>query len=316
MKRRSFAAGLGLAASQWPTLGRTQQAGRHYKVGYLSQAPVRTDLVEELAKAGFVDGKNLTIIDAAAFTIGLPAAAAKLVAAGVDVIFAGGDGAALAAQEATKTIPIVAIADNLMGLMSSLARPSGNLTGVNIFANELNGKRQELLIELLPGMKRLAIFADPRTASAEEVEVLRKAALAKGIDARTWQIRTVAEIAPAIEAARAQGAGGLNALATPLFHSVHKEFIDRVAAARLPTIFQWPEYVQEGALIAYGPRLETIYRTLIVPRLIKLLRGAKVSDVPAEQPTNFELGLNLKATRALGIFIPATLAARVDDVVE
>ena len=98
MKRRSFAAGLGLAASQWPTLGRTQQAGRQYKLGYLSLASVRTDLVEELAKAGFVDGKNLTIVYAAAFTIGLPAAAAKLVAAGVDVIFAGGDGAALAAQ--------------------------------------------------------------------------------------------------------------------------------------------------------------------------------------------------------------------------
>lgn len=316
MKRRSFVAGLGLAAYLQPTPGQSQQPGRQYKIGYLSLAPVRIDVADELAKAGFVDGKNLSIIDAKAPDIGMPAAAAKLVAADVDVMFAGGDGAALAAQQATRTIPIVAIADNLLGLVSSLARPTGNLTGVNIFANELNGKRQELLIELVPGMKRLAIFADPGTATAEEVEVLRKEAKARGIDARAWQIRSAAEIGPAIEAARAWGAEGLNALASPLFHSVHKEFIDRVNAARLPTIFQWPEYVQEGALITYGPRLEAIYRTLITPRLIKFLRGAKVADVPAEQPTNFELGLNLRTARALDITVPTTMLARADEVVE
>jgi putative ABC transport system substrate-binding protein len=318
MKRRSFMAGLGLAASLRSVPGQAQQQGRQYKLGYLSLSPVRPGVADELAKAGFVQGRNLTIVARQPTESQLPAAAAEIVAAEVDVIFAGGDGVARAVLAATKTIPIVAIADNLVssGLIPSLARPTGNLTGVNIFANELNGKRQELLLELLPGMKRLAIFADPLTAPPDQVEILRKAAAAKGIDATAWQIATAVELAPAIEAARTQGMDGVNALASPLFHAVHKEFIDRVALARLPAIFQWPEYVEEGALIGYGPRLETIYRTLVGPRLIRLLRGAKVADVPAEQPTNFELGLNLRTARALGITVPMTMLARADQVIE
>ena len=272
-----------------------------------------------MARAGFLVGKNL-VLDDEAFTTPqeMPARAVKIVAGNPDVIFAGGDSAARAALAATRTIPIVTISDNLQsnGLLTSFAKPEGNLTGVNIFANELNGKRQELLSELMPGLKRLAILADPATAGPELVETLVKAANAGAISCTVYRVTEPDGIAAAIQAARADGAQAMNVFASPLFHGRHVEILALLSEARLVAIFQWPEYVQEGAVIAYGPRLDGIYRTLIAQQLIKILKGVKPADVPAEQPTDFKLGINMKTAKALGITIPESILARADEVIE
>jgi len=276
------------------------------------------ELVQELARAGFLVGKNLVLDEAITMPQELPARAVEIVARNPDVIYAGGDSAARAALAATRTIPIVTISDNLQssGLLTSLARPEGNLTGVNIFANELNGKRQELLSELMPDLKRLAILSDPATAGPELVDTLVKAANARAISCTVYRVTEPEGIASAIQAARADGAQAMNVFASPLFHSRHVEILAQLAEARLVAIFQWPEYVQEGALIAYGPRLDSIYRTLIAQQLIKILKGAKPADVPAEQPTDFKLGINLRTAKALGLTIPPSILARADEVIE
>jgi putative ABC transport system substrate-binding protein len=317
MQRRNFIGGLG-GTAVWPLTVRAQQADRKYYLGYLSQSGTTFDLKAELARAGFVDGQNLVFDFKATPLQELAARAAALVAAKADVIFAGGDSAARAAQAATRSIPIVAIADNLVasGLLSSFARPEGNLTGVNIFGSELNGKRQELLNELLPGLNRLALLADPASTSPEQVDILVKAAGARRIECKVHRCAKPADIAAAIGAARAEGAQALNVLSSALFHSRHAEVIELATAARLPAVFQWPEYVEEGALIGYGPRLASIFHNVTAQQIIKALRGIKVADIPAEQPTQFELGVNLKTARLLGLTIPHTLLARADQVVE
>jgi putative ABC transport system substrate-binding protein len=263
LKRRDFIGGLG-GTAVWPLTVRAQQAGRKYYLGYLSLAGTTFDLKAELARAGFVEGQNLVFDFKSTPMQELPARAASLVAAKADVIFAGGDSAARAAQAATRTIPIVAIADNLAagGLLSSFARPEGNLTGVNIFGSELNGKRQELLSELLPGLNRLALLVDPASTSPEQVDILVKAAGARRIECKVHRCAKPADIAAAIGAARAEGAQALNVLSSALFHSRHAEVIELATAARLPAVFQWPEYVEEGALIGYGPRLASIFHNL------------------------------------------------------
>ena len=317
LKRRSLLAAF--AAAAWPLAAQSQQPGRQYRLAYLGLSrPPEDALFSELARAGFVEGKNL-VLDVAPTTLeGLQARAAAIVAANPDVIFAGGDAPARVARAATRTIPIVTISDNLQsnGLLASFARPEGNLTGVNIFANELNGKRQEVLSELIPGLKRMALLVDPSSTTPEQVDVLVKAAVAAGIECKAHRVTNADGIAAAIEAARAGGAQALNVLASPLFHSRHAQAIALIAAARLPAVYQWPQYVEEGALIGYGPRLATVYRKLIARQLIRILKGAKPADVPAEQPTDFELSINLKTAKALGLTIPPSILARADEVIE
>ena len=318
MRRRTLLSFVIVELIARPSATHAQLPGRTYRLARLTSSAPSGELVQELARAGFLVGKNLVLDEAITTPQELPARAVEIVARNPDVIYAGGDSAARAALAATRTIPIVTISDNLQssGLLTSLARPEGNLTGVNIFANELNGKRQELLSELMPGLKRLAILTDPATAGPELVETLVKAANARAISCTVYRVTGPDGIAAAIQAARTDGAQAVNVFASPLFHGRHVEILAQLAEARLVAIFQWPEYVQEGALIAYGPRLDSIYRTLIAKQLIKILRGAKPADVPAEQPTDFKLGINLKTAKALGLTIPPSILARADEVIE
>ena len=319
MIRRRTLLSLGIAeAMALPGAARAQQPGRTYRLGRLTLTAPSDAPLRELARAGFVVGRNLVLDEAVTTPQELAAQAARIVAANPDAIFAGGDSAARAALAATRTIPIVTISDNLQssGLLASFARPEGNLTGVNIFANELNGKRQELLIELMPELRRLAILADPATAGPEGVDTLVKAANARAISCAVYRADAPDGIASAIGAARADGAQAVNVLASPLFHGRHADIIAQLADARLPAIFQWPDYVQEGALIAYGPRLESIYGKLIAQQLIRILRGARPADVPAEQPTDFRLGINLRTAKTLGLAVSPAILARADEVIE
>jgi putative ABC transport system substrate-binding protein len=202
------------------------------------------------------------------------------------------------------------------GLVNSLARPGGNTTGVSILATELDGKREEILIEAVPELRRMAILADSKTTRSPQFQVLQDAARARGVEVSIHQVASAEEITAAIDAAKASGAAALNVLSSPFFYGNRQIVMQRVAALRLPAIYQFPEEAEEGGFVAYGPRLVQIFRQLVAQQLVKLLRGTKVADVPVEQPTKFELVINLKTANALGVTVPATLVARADKVIE
>jgi putative ABC transport system substrate-binding protein len=185
-----------------------------------------------------------------------------------------------AAQEATKTIPILAITDVMLGagLVNSLARPDGNTTGVSILATELDGKRQEILIEAAPGLRRMAALADANRTPAVKLDALQEAARARSIELSIYQIASGAEIVAAIDMAQASGAKALNVLASPMLYGNRQLIMSRVAALHLPAMYQWPETPEEGGFIGYGPRLLDIMLDVQARQLVQLLRGTKVAD--------------------------------------
>jgi putative tryptophan/tyrosine transport system substrate-binding protein len=223
-----------------------------------------------------------------------------------------------AAQQATKAIPILAITDDMVGegVVSSMARPTGNTTGVSILATELDGKRQEILIEAVPGLRRMAALVDSNTTTVARLNDLQEAARARNIELSIHRIAKGEEITAAIEMVKASGATALNVLASPMLDSYRHLILDSVAALRLPAMYQWPETAEEGGFAAYGPRFTQIMSELYARQLTQLLRGAKVADIPVEQPTKFELVINLKTADAVGVAVPAGLVARADKVIQ
>jgi putative tryptophan/tyrosine transport system substrate-binding protein len=323
MRRRKFITLLGGAAA-WPLAARAQQAGRTYRVGGLSAvpriSPPTVAMFDELRRFGFIEGQNLTI-DWRQYTLHIDLIsefAADLVKAKVDVIYAVGDPAIRAAQQATATIPILGITLDMVGegLVNSLARPGGNTTGVSVLATELDGKRQEILIEAVPGLHRMAILADTKATRSPQLQAFQDAAHARNIELSIHRIASTEEITAAIDAAKASGAAALNVLSSPLLYGNHQLIMDRVAALRLPAIYSWAEAAEQGGFVAYGPRLVQIFRERMTQQLVKLLRGVKPGDIPIEQPTKFELVINLKTANAMGVTVPATLVARADKVIE
>jgi putative ABC transport system substrate-binding protein len=200
-------------------------------------------------------------------------------------------------------------------LVNSLARPSGNITGVSILATELDGKRQELLIEAIPGVRRRAALADTNATANAKLDALQEAARARDIELSIYRISRGDEIVAAINMAQASGATALNVLASPLLSANRNITMEHVAALHLPASYQWPENAEEGGFAAYGPRVTEIALEL-ARQLDKVFRGSKVADIPVEQPTKFELVINLKTANALGVTVPATLVARADKVIE
>ena len=324
MRRRKFITLVGGAAVAWPLAARAQQAGRTYRLGGMSAGPRNSPpfiaMFDELRRFGFIEGQNLTVdwhqyvgrLDL------LPEFAAELVKAKVDVIYATGDIAIRAAQRATATIPIIGSTEDMVrsGLVKSLARPGGNTTGISILGTELDGKRQEILIEALPGLRRMAALVDPNATAPQQLQALKDAARARGVELSIHRVTKSGETAGAIDAAKASGAEALNALASPVLYGNRQIIMQRVAALRLPVIYQFPEEAEEGGFIAYGSRLVHLYRELIVPQLVKLLRGVKPADMPIEQPTKFELVINLKTAKALGLNIPESFLLRADKVID
>ena len=324
MKRRDFIVLLGSASMAWPLAAQSQEAGRTYRLGGLSagprEAPYFVAMFENLRRLGFIEGQNLTV-DWHAFALRIDQVsdfAAELVKAKVDVILASGDLATRAAQRATPTIPILATADDMVrsGLVSSLARPEGNTTGISMFSTELDGKRQEILIDAVPGLRRMAAIADSTTTALAQLQAMQDAARARNVELSIHRIARPEEIAAAIDAAKAWGAAALNVLASPVLFGNRQIVMQRVAALRLPAIYQFPEVAEDGGFVAYGPRLVKIFGELVTRQLVKLLRGTKPADVPVEQPTKFDLVVNLKTAKALGLTIPESLLARADEVIE
>jgi putative tryptophan/tyrosine transport system substrate-binding protein len=323
MRRREFITLLGGAAVAWPLAARAQEAGRSYRLGFVlpmgREAPPIVAFFDELRLNGFIEGKNITI---AAGSFGLedrPSAerAATVIAAAPDLIVTGGPLNTRAAQNGAGTLPIVCLSDDIVGegLARSLARPGGNTTGVSILAPELDGKRQDFLIEAVPGARRMAALADSHVTAPQQLQVLQDAVRGRGIELSVFAVVRPEEIAPAINDAKAAGAAALNVLASPLLFVNSRSIIERAAALRLPAIYQWPETAEGGGLIGYGPRITQIFRQ--AARLaVKVLRGAKPADLPVEQPTRFELVINLQTAKAIGHEVPAGLVLRADKVIE
>jgi len=323
VKRRKFITFIAATLTS-PLAALAQEQGRTYRLGVLYASPRSADIVAALFEAvrrqGFIEGQNLTV-DYRAYAQHvdlLPEWAAELVKAHVDVIATTADLATHAAQEATKAIPILAITDNMLraGLVNSLARPNRNTTGVSILATELDGKRQEILIEAVPGLRRMAALAESNRTPAVKLDALQEAARAQSIELSIHRIASGAEIAAAIETAQASGAAALNVLASPMLYANRQLIMDRVAAVRLPTMYQWPETAEEGGFVGYGPSLIDLFRYLLPRQLAQLFRGTKVADIPVEQPTKFELVINLKTAKALSLTVPPSLLARADEVIE
>jgi len=327
MRRRDFIAALGTAAA-WPHGTRAQDAGRTYRLGMMFPFPrealesvgIVDALMDELRRNGFVEGKNL-VVEYRAWAAHLDLIsdyAAELVKRPLDVLAAGGTPAARAVQKATNALPILAITDDMIreGVVGSMARPDGNTTGVSILAIELDGKRQEILIEAVPGARRIAALADTNATPLARLEALQQEAKARSIELAIRRVDNGNEIPAALESAEAAGATGLNVLASPMLHANYQIILQRVAALRLPAIFQWPELAEEGGFVAYGPRFTQLIRDLYARQLVQVFRGVKVADIPVEQPSKFELAINLKTANALGVTVPPAMVARADRVIE
>jgi putative tryptophan/tyrosine transport system substrate-binding protein len=327
MRRREFIALMGASAT-WPFTALAQQAGRTYRLGMVSPlpceatpstSPLTLAFLDGLRHLNFVKDQNLTFACRdVGHNIDLSSQyAAELVKGAVDVIVVFGDVAARAAQQATKTIPIVVATDDMLGegLVSSLARPDGNTTGISILAGELDGKRQEILIEAVPGVRRIATLADSNVSAVAKLNEMQEAARARNIELSIHRVASGKEIAAAIDMAHASGSAALNVLASPLLMAHRRMIMDRVAVQRLPTMYQWPEMAEEGGLAAYGPRITEVGLQL-ARQIAQVFRGVKITDIPVEQPTQFELWINLKTAKALGVTVPESLLARADKVIE
>jgi putative tryptophan/tyrosine transport system substrate-binding protein len=322
MRRREFIALMG-ASVAWPFAPMALEPGRIYRLGSLEPNPrdwpVALAYFDELQRRGFIEHQNLKIDyrNFAPHVDLISEYVAELVKAKPDVIFAGGGVAVRAVQQATNTIPIVGVSDDMVGegLVESLARPSGNTTGISILATELDGKRQEILIEAVTGIRRMAALADSKVTPVAKLNEMQEAARAQNIELSIHRVASGDEIMAAIDMAKSSGATALNVLASPMLFGNHQLIMDRVAALRLPAMYHWPELAEEGGFTAYGPRI-TYIRVLSARQTVKVLQGVKPAGIPIEQPTQFELVINLKTANALGVTVPATLLARADKVIE
>jgi len=273
------------------------------------------------ARAGYVEGQNLAIEYrwAEGHYDRLPALAADLVGRKVDLIVANSPPAALAAKGATSTIPIVfrggadPVGD---GLVASLARPGGNLTGVVMLATEVTAKRLELLSELVPRARVIALLVNPSAANAEPViQELQQAARAKGLQLHVLKASSESEIDTDFVSLVQLHADALVVGADPFLSSRREQIVALASRHAVPSIYAWHEFAASGGLISYGASLTSAFR-LVGAYAGKVLKGAKPADLPVEQPTTFELVINLKTAEALGLTVPQSMLIRADEVIE
>jgi putative ABC transport system substrate-binding protein len=324
MRRRKFVTLLGGAMVAWPLAGRAQQKTAMPVIGLLGLAspgpfaPFVAAFRQGLSDAGYVEGRNVAIEYrwAEGHYDRLPASAADLADRKVDVIAtSGGDVSARAAKNATSTIPIVSIIGGdpvATGLVSNLARPGGNLTGISMISVELMAKRFELLFELVPKAKVIALLANPNIASAERMmRDVQEAARAKGIRLDILKAATENEINAAFASLVELHADGLLVASDGFFTSRREQLVALASSYAVPAMYEWGEFVASGGLASYGTSLAGTWRQA-GNYTGKILSGAKPADLPVMQPTKFELVINLKTAKALGLDIPATLLARAE----
>ena len=322
MKRREFITLLGGAAVAWPLTARAQEPGRIYRVALA--LPVGRDelaglaLLDELRIEGFIEGKNFVIIGGSPTSNEqIATVVPAILQAAPDVIVTGGDVIARAFQKATQSIPLVVMTEDMVaaGFASSLARPGGNITGISLMSPDLDGKRQDILIEAVPGARRIAVLADFNVLTLSHLQALENSARAHGAEFLVVRASNASELIPAMNDASTRGAAALNVLGSPMLQGNRRTIIERARELRLPAIYQWPETAEEGGLIGYGPSIIEIFRQR-AGIAAKILRGAKPSDLPIEQPSKFKLVINLKTVKAINYTVPTGLALRADKIIE
>ena len=330
MRRREFITFLGGLAAAWPITGRAQQAAKVARIGYLVGASLSLSphlheaFRQGLRDLGYVEGRNVVIEyrDAEGKYERFPALATELMALKVGVIVVTSTPSAAVVKQATRTIPIVFTwaADPVgSGLVTSLARPGGNITGSSFLAPDLIGKRLELLKRALPGISRVAALWHPGDyVERMEKDMLTEANLAAGVLGLRLQVveaRGPEDFDRAFSDMTRARAGALTVLPSTMFIIERRRLVDLAAKNRLPAVYTWREFVDAGGLMAYGPNLADLYRRAAT-YVDKILKGAKPGDLPVEQPTKFELVINLKTAKALGLTIPPSLLARADEVIQ
>ena len=323
MRRREFITLIGGAAT-WPFAARAQQPARPYRVAYLALLAGRDSVVvkQRLDELGYIEGKNM-IFDfrsAEGRSERLLQLASELVRTSPDVIVAGfGTLAAQAAQAATETIPIVfaSVGDPIgAGIVKSLNRPGANVTGITPQGTETGGKRLQMLEELVPGIRILAVLMNPETPfSMLALQELRVAADARGQRLEVFEIRSTDQLSHIIEFTARSGATGLVILEDPLLLGLRRQIAELATELRLPAIYGNREFAEAGGLLSYGPDRGQLYRRA-AELIDKILKGAKPADIPVERPTKFELVINVKTARALGLTVPDKLLALADEVIE
>ena len=325
MKRREFITLLGGAAG-WPLCVRAQQA-KPPTIGYFGATTTaaersRSDaFVQRLGELGWIDGHTVTIKYrwGESRTERFPEIAADLVHLRVDIIVVTSTAAALACKQATAVIPIVfpLTGDPLgTGLVASLARPGGNITGLSNQAADLAGKRLEILRELVPSLRRLAILANAEyPGRVSEIADVQAAAWTLGLEVAPFEARPGEDIAPAFDSMRKDGAEALYVVGDALMNGNRVRISTLAIKARLPTMCVAREYVEAGGLVSYGANIPHLF-SRAAELVDKILRGAKPGDIPVEQPTKFELCINLKTAKALKLAIPDKPLALADEVIE
>ncbi len=329
IERRTFLSMVPVALLAAPLAAEAQPAARIARIGYLAPDLAanphnREAFRQGLRDLGYVEGGSLVIEyrDAEGKFERLPALAAELVALTVDVIGAPNTVAALPAKQATRTIPIVfAVAADPVasGLVTSLARPGGNVTGLSLLAPELVGEGLELLRQAVPGISRAAVLWTPgvlgERTDKDMLNGAEVAAQALGVRLQVVEARGRGEFDRAFSDMTRARAGALTVLPSNLFLSERRRLVDLAAKNRLPAVYPWREFVDAGGLMAYGPNAADLYRRAAT-YVDKILKGAKPGDLPVEQPTKFELVINLRTATALGLTIPQSLLQRADQVIE
>jgi putative ABC transport system substrate-binding protein len=326
-RRALLASTLGLLAA--PIAAVAQSPARVHRIGLLGgSAPASPEashlwgaFLQGLRDLGYVDGQN-AIIEGRWYgdrTDLVPVLASELVRLPVDVIVAGTAPAPEAAKRATSTIPIVMLShpDPVgSGLVASLARPGGNVTGLSSLSPELRGKQIQLLKEALPSLSRVAILSNPSIPShAMDVKETEVAARALKMRLQVLEVRAPSELAGAFSAATKERAGALVVLSGTIFFAHRTRIVELATQSRLPAMYSWRENAEAGGFMVYGPSLRDNWRRAAW-YVDRILKGAKPSDLPVEQPTKLELVVNLKAASALGVTFPPAVLARADEIIQ
>ena len=314
-----------LALGAAPRLAAAQQSGKVWRIGYLSPGSGPNEFGEafrdQLRILGYVEGRNLLIeYRWAAGTERLPELAAELVRLKVDLIVTPATFSTAAAKRATSDIPIVMLGASdpvVGGVVASLARPGGNVTGMSIQSTDLSGKRVQLLREVLPGVKRLAVLVSKRAVGSATpllVDETRSAAQPMGITVVAHELSEAEALVGAFAAMQRERAQALIVPVSPFTNDNRKQIVELATKHRLPAIFEIRGFVDAGGFMSYGPSLIEVFRraAFFVDRIFK---GAKPADLPVEQPSKFELVINMKTAKTLGVTIPQSLLARADEVI-
>jgi putative tryptophan/tyrosine transport system substrate-binding protein len=327
MDRRAFLGSVAASLLSPPRAADAQPTGRIPRVGYLapSLSTEASRLIEAfrrgLRELGYVEGQNIALEfrSAEGRVDRFPALAAELVALKVDVIVAGATPAVPPAKEATGAIPIVfpIHTDPIgAGLVASLARPGGNVTGLSYFSQDLTGKRLQLLKEVIPEVSRIAVlWKSPNAAALVQLKAVEVAARALTLSVQVLEVRGAEDLESAFQAATTGHSGALLVIDDPFTFLLRKRIVEFAAQKRLPAMYGPREFAVDGGLMAYGANIEDMFRRAAT-YVAKILEGMKPADLPVEQPTKFELVLNLKAAKALGLTIAQSFMTRADEVIQ